>query len=118
MRLLGVTTVTVTRPGVTTVTEGKPVVATGTTFSIELSIQPLTGREAQYLPEGIRERAQYKAYADLAQATLQPLDLSTGRGGDTLSYASKNWKVTQGFPWDLHVPAGHHKYILIMVTDR
>lgn len=45
-------TYTVTRSGATTLVKGRPTAGASTTFDVEASVQPLTGKDTQSLPEG------------------------------------------------------------------
>lgn len=116
--MLGQVTLTVTRPGVETVVDGSPVAGAGSDFQVTGSLQPM-GREAQYLPEGIREKAQYRLYLAVGQPTLRSVDIGSYRGGDQILHEGRYYQVWQDRDYSLHATGRpHHRYILLLVTAR
>jgi hypothetical protein len=61
--------------------DGKFVPGAFVVATIQASVQPLTGEEAQILPEGERARTWLKAYTT---SKLQPVDQHDGEAGDRL----------------------------------
>lgn len=66
------------------------------TFEVILSLQPFSGREMLYLPEGERNRNYVKAYCPLSlgTSTQSPLQL-----GDSVAYLGVQYVVTEVQHW-------------------
>lgn len=87
-------TYTVTRTAAGTRTLGRYTPGAPSTFSIVASIQPVTGRDLQTLPEGQRAEETRVVYTTTElrtrTATVEP---------DTLSIDSETWAVTKVERW-------------------
>jgi hypothetical protein len=82
--ILGSASFTRTRYAASTVVNGRTVNGATTTSTITGSVQPLTGREVERLPEGVRQRVTLKIYttAELrARITARP-DRAAARNAD------------------------------------
>lgn len=83
-------TYTVSRPGAQTVTDGMVTEAAASTFSIQASIQPAKGRVLELgAPEARHVSAGLTCYA-----------VTELRVGDTISYKSQSWRVTDVKHWE------------------
>jgi hypothetical protein len=82
------------------------------TTQVKGSLQPMTGRELQLLPEGLRNRGVWKFYS---QTSFQTADVAECGVPDRLVFDGVTYEVHQVDPWD-HV-ADYFKIILTRV-DR
>jgi len=76
------------------------------TFGIVASIQSASDREADQLPEGIRQRALQVVYCE---DELLATDPRTGRVGDTYERNGDTWEIVDTQPWAVH--GGYHRSI-------
>ena len=72
------------------------------------SLQPLSMREIEALPEGIRQRASFKLYT---ATELHPTDPTTQALGDQFTHNGITYEVTGLQNWSTH--GGYFKYIAI-----
>jgi hypothetical protein len=111
--LLGAEYYTVTRPGAVTFVGGLRQVAAGSTFSIYASVQPLTGRQLQMLPEAFRTAARYKLYTE---SQLQVA--AEGRLADRVSVDGESFEVHELGVWTNHTTGvPHYRYVLVAGVD-
>lgn len=68
---LGQAVYTVHRPPAGAYVDGEWVEGPSSPFSVLASIQPLTGRELEALPEGMRTRGRFKMYTEAVLRTVQ-----------------------------------------------
>ena len=92
--ILGSASFTRTRYAASTVVNGEPVAGATTTTTITGSVQPLTGREVERLPEGVRQRVTLKIYTT---AELRAADPTTSpkRRGDEVTVDGEVFEVTE-----------------------
>lgn len=91
--------VTVTRRAAGARSAGIVTPGSSSTFDTIVSIQPMGARQAQMLPEGIRQRSPVVLYgADELKAT----DPSTGAVGDTFAWKGRTYEVTGVEDWTTH----------------
>lgn len=107
--ILGAKPYTVTRPGAVTYPDGDPVEAAGTTFVIEASIQPLSGRELTLMPEALRTRAQHEMFT-----TAELQTGGEGQNPDRVDVNGETFEVWQVHDWTPHLSgAPHYEYLLL-----
>jgi hypothetical protein len=83
---------TVTRRASTGVgTDGRAAPASSSTFTIEASVVPLSGRELQRLPEGMRVRDAQKLYTATPLKTIGAPDVITVGGEDYEVSSVTSW---------------------------
>lgn len=71
-----------------------------TTFAVtNASVQPLSGRELQLLPEGYRTRQTLKVYSDVE---LRSADAEAGREADRFDYLGEQFEVYSVQDWVDH----------------
>lgn len=108
---LGAGTYTVTRHAVSTWTDGEHVPGAETTFQIVASIQPITGRELEMLPEGDRNRGRLKCYTE----TL----LQAGEGDavpDRVEYKGTDYEVQEVRDFQDHgTGLPHYRVMLVEI---
>lgn len=86
---------TVTRKGASTYTNGRASSPVPTTFATKLVVQPVSGRELERLPEGLRERELLSVWS--------PVELRTGaeeHEPDTIAIDGATYSVEKVEPWD------------------
>ncbi len=97
LALLGTGTYMVTRPLAPTLTQGRVVPgAAQTPFATSGSMQPLSGRDLQRLPEGDRATEQLWYYT---KATLLTSDVATGRVADLVNVGGVSYEVQTVEDW-------------------
>jgi len=108
--LLGSTTLTVTRDAGTYV-DGDWVPSTST-LTIRGSLQPISGRERQSLPEGYRSPGRFKLYT---RAVLQgAVGGDAGHNADLITYRGSVFEVASIEDWTEHrASTAHHQYLLL-----
>lgn len=85
-------------------------------FTIEASVQPLSGKEMEALPEGRRGKAAFRLYTDFA---LRTVDDQGGRNPDRIIEGvdgRKVFEVIQVFPWQNGI-VDHHKAIVSLLEQ-
>lgn len=104
-----------TGPGTYTVTrttdgghdsKGRAVAGSASTFEITASVQPMSGRDVQLLPEGYHGKETQKLYTTTA---LVAVDASNEP--DEVSIGGENWKVIMVKHWEAF-GSDHYKAIL------
>lgn len=101
-------TYTVTRRNSTVVgSDGRADLATATTFPITASVQHLTGRDLQRLPEGLRTSERRKLYTTTS--------LRVVGAPDVISIDSANWEVESIERYD--VLGNYYKVLVRRVGD-
>jgi YbbR domain-containing protein len=78
-----------------------PSVADPTEIAITASVQPLTARERQLLPENIRSKDTRKVYT---QTELQSGSSSTGQSADEIEIDSEDYVVNSVETWPAEPP--------------
>jgi hypothetical protein len=114
MILLGATTVAIThRPG--GYVDGEWVQGTPSVTSGSLSVQVLTARELEKLPELQRTRASFKAYS---ATELQTVQMSDPHQCDLVAWHGRNYEVHGVEDWTAHTGGlVHYKYLLVEVGE-
>lgn len=77
------------------------------------SVQPLNGKDTQFLPEGRRDTGLMKVYSN------SPLAVSiegTGKPGDVVIWAGKKWEVIQELVYANGL-IDHYKYIAAYIGE-
>lgn len=69
---------------------------TSSTFSLTASIQPLSGRDVQRLPEGLRDR---RGHSIWHTTELRPADAAAGTPGDRFTYDGRTFEVISSERW-------------------
>jgi len=90
-------------PGYRDTTTGKWVDGASTDTEIQVSIQPISGKELLSLPEGRRERDNIKGYTS---AEIRELDPESGNG-DYIIFEGKTYKVVNSRPRTYLLPHYH-----------
>lgn len=83
--------------GVTTWVKGRPVNDSQTAFNIKCSVQPLTGKEMEALPEARRNRASYWVYTSTLLQTVED------RNPDTMTLFGEVYEVFTVEPWQNNI---------------
>lgn len=108
--LLGSITVTVRRQSPLSYVNGEAVRGSESTFTALVSIQPMSGREREDLPEGYRTKRVSKLYT---RSDLHVLDVDTATPGDIVEYDGTDWEILSARDFTDHSrPTAHRKYIL------
>lgn len=94
--LLGSGCYVVTRKGVTSMLDGRRVAPPTTTFTISGSVQPLTGRELQRLPEGLRARESMALFTVTELFQARP---EAGQEADRLAIDGGVFEVSKAERW-------------------
>lgn len=106
-------TLTVTRTGAQTIVNYQPVQGASTTFTITATVQPLTGRERQDLPEGYRAANLRKMYTT---ADLNVISVEAQTYSDTIALEDGTYEVfakeNRQSPFS---DLSHYKYTLLRV---
>ena len=111
--MLGLRSYIATRRAAYTVTDGRAVPGASTVFPIMASVQPVSGRIRQTLPEGIRQDVSKVAYT---KAALRGPDHMTGLPADRLTIMGEEYEVADVQMWpDL---LNHHQVALIRVQEQ
>lgn len=107
--MLGVETYTVTRYGAQSLDASyAPTAAVASTHEIEASVQPLSGRELEALPELDRERHNLRVYTTFALRTEGP-DGSSVYPADRLAIDGEAYEVREVQRWRSLAPIPHYK---------
>jgi hypothetical protein len=85
----------------------RPPVFPETSFTALFSIQPLTGKETQLLPEGRRSNESYRIYGSVELRTSEPGQETC----DQLEYRGKRFDVIAKMNWQNSV-IKHYKYLV------
>lgn len=117
--LLGSTSITIQRPGAGSYVDGEWSEATGSSFIIHGSPQPLTDREIQLLPEGVRSRAKIKLFVERHEPALVCAGVDSNRSDRV---------VLEGISHEVHALAvwtpaiqstlAHRAYVLVAPEGR
>ena len=108
-------TLTVTRYTGGNRVNGKWVEGTPYTFTIEASVQPLTARELELLPEGRRSSGEsYKLYSDPSPILNT---VTSSENPDQVEIFSQNFEVYSIERWENSL-INHCKYIVTRVTTK
>lgn len=115
MGLIPRQTITVTRESGGTRIDGKWVSGSTSNFTIEASIQPLTAREIQLLPESRRASGEsYKLFADTTPALYTVTD---DENPDRVSLYSQNFEIYSVKRWENSI-INHKEYIATRITTK
>jgi len=99
-------TYTVTRTAAGTRTLGRYTAGAASTFSIEASVQPVTGRDLQAMPEGQRAEETKVVYTTTELRTRTPAGEP-----DTIAIDSETWAVTKVERWDAFGDTHYRAYV-------
>lgn len=103
--LLGADTYTVTRPGTSTYgLDGLLTAATPSSFAIQASIQPMSQRQLQRAPEGVRASKGIRIFAQLTPA-LRTADVL--QMADLITYEGVVYQVRLVNPFNPRMPLPH-----------
>ena len=102
--------VTVTRRAAGSRTKGLVTPGASSTLTVSASVQPITPRQAQMLPEGIRQSASFVVFSGTELKATDPL---TGAVGDTISYRGRTWEIVSVEDWTQH--GGFYKSVAAKV---
>lgn len=94
--------------------QGDWVVATVENFTFTGSVQPLTGKETEFLPENRRDTGLVKIYSNT------PLAVSlegSNTAGDVVIWAGKRWEVVQELVYANGL-VEHYKYIAAYIGPQ
>jgi hypothetical protein len=106
-------TVTVTRYAVPVVVNGRrQALVVDSAFPIVASIQPLSGQDLKWLPEGLRTERTKKIYT---QTELYTVEASASTVPDRLSYRGVDYLVNRKFDWE---DTGDYFKFVITAVDR
>lgn len=113
MTILGKVPVTVTNQGAATYVDGVLVPGASSTRTIEASVQPISGRERETLPEGWRVRARWKMYTT---ASLSTVDLEVPAEADQVAWGDDLYDVVSVADWQTSGlgSTSHRKYVLVL----
>lgn len=79
-------------------------------FTIKGSIQPVSGREMQFLPDGMRAREVYKFYTDTKLAVVSE---DKSKAADRLVIDGKKFEVVTVEDWSRHLNLTHYKCMIV-----
>lgn len=88
---------TVTRAAAPTLVKGRSVAGLTSTFPIKGSVQPLTDKEIQFLPEGLRATATWALFTDAVLTTDGFPDQLTFQGILYTVKATQDWRANAGY---------------------
>lgn len=91
---------------------GDPVAGVATEFYVTGSVQPMTDRDLQFAPEGVRTREAWKLYADLSEVELVTADVNGPKIADVVEVDGARF-VVQSVRIYRHANLGHRKYTLV-----
>lgn len=94
---------TVTRTAAPILVKGRSVAGLTSTFPIRGSIQPLTDKEIQFLPEGLRATATWALFTDAV--------LTTDGTPDQVTFQSVTYTVKATQDWQAN--AAYARYVLV-----
>lgn len=111
MFLLGKRTYTVTRRGPVSYVAGLPVRPAPTTFEIVASVQPLSGKNLERVPDGLRQRDARKAYVLLDPDPARRLRTAAANGpeADLVSVDGVLFEIHHIDPYDEAAPIPHQR---------
>ena len=91
----------------------KGIYAPGTSSPIQFtaSVQPLSGREKLTLPEGAREKAEYRLYTSFE---LQTLNEKAVKSADRVTLFGKLYEIIRVEPWQNNI-IPHYKAIASLI---
>lgn len=93
---------------------GRVVAGSTAVINVPASIQPLSGRELQALPEGQHGTEMRKMYSEVELRGRTPTN-----DPDIVSYKSENWEVVNVFSWEAFGAGSggdHHKVHIARVA--
>lgn len=83
-----------------------------TTFQVRASMQPMSGRDLERLPEGYRQRGAARLFAPIAPP-LEPADVAGARCDRLVDAQGREWDVVTVLDWAAHAaPTRHREYLL------
>lgn len=85
-----------------------------TTFTIQASVQPLSGSDIRLLPENRREEELLRIYTD---TQLKAAEKGSAGNCDIVEIGGIDYEVTNLFPWQNNA-INHYKYILAKRTTN
>lgn len=104
-------TISGTRYGIGTWTKGKYTPGTSSSIQFTASVQPLSGREKLTLPEGVREKVEYKLYTDFQLLTV---DEKTSKNADRVVLFGKTYEIVKVEIWQNKV-IPHYKALASLI---
>lgn len=98
-------------------TEGEIVAGASSTTPIRASVQPITGKELETLPEGERSKEWFKVYTkDDVRTGTQHVG-TVGRRADHLVFDGAEHEVRKVQPWRSRSPIPHTKALCVRVQE-
>lgn len=88
--------------------------AGATTTTIYASMQPLTGRVLQRLPEGERKRYELVAYTE---SVVSAGDQAAGIQADRITYSGVTYEVGRVQQWPAAGPLPHYEALLVRLQE-
>ena len=90
---------------------GRWIESAKSTFNIKASVQPLTPREMEMLPEARREKEAFRIYSD---TKLNPASDKDGKNADIVAINGKNFEVLSCGSWQNNI-ISHYKTIAVLI---
>lgn len=94
--------------------DGRLVAGASTSSTVLASVQPVTGRQRQLLPEGLRQRVELIAYCT---TELRTVDQVAGVPADRLVVAGETLEVVQVKQWPAAGPLPHYEAALVRLAE-
>jgi hypothetical protein len=113
MTILGTETVTVQHYLATTIDGRRGISADGSPFTLIGSIQPVTGKMIEMLPEGARESAEYVMYVE-GDPDLRIMSIDDQYAADRVMRTDGNtYEVVEIMRWEIHGAGLPHKAVAL-----
>jgi hypothetical protein len=113
--LLGKSTVTVRRQSAGSYVAGEWIKGAEISETLEVSIQPTSGKDREDLPEGYRTTDTQKLYT---YGVLNMLDVGSKTPGDIVEFDGSDWEVLTYRDYSRHIaPTSHRKYFISRIGD-
>ncbi|MFU8806540.1 MAG: hypothetical protein ACNA8W_22205 [Bradymonadaceae bacterium] len=111
--ILGAENITRIRRGETRGSDGRSVIAVLNSTTIQASVQPLTDRQREVLPEGIRTRVEKRLYS---KSDFRTADQLTGTPSDYVLYNGETFEVVAVKRWPKLL--AHYEVDLVRLTEE
>ena len=95
-------------------TDGRTTRGALTATTIYASVQPVTGRQLERLPEGLRQSVKLMAYTE---TELRTADQLTQTAADELIYGGETYQVADAKRWDTAGPLPHWEIALVRLAE-
>jgi hypothetical protein len=97
--------------------DGRFIVAGTTDSTIKASVQPLSGREMETVPEGERHKDWQKVYTEADLVTADQHGAGVGSRADQLVVGGIIYEVRQVWPWRGVSPIPHFKAHVVRLQE-